>query len=146
MNLKTQYLSYIMTFSKGKIQSACLSARQIKVYSINWKPFDFLFSGCAEDEIKREGFPSIFHPERVSLNQPAFADDLNLDFFPFKISCRRLKDLMDIKGNGAPLFLLCQIKNIINTHNQEKRLPGNITYCLSLFLLSFFQISNPARE
>ena len=68
-----------MTFSKGQIQSACLSARQIKAYSINWKPSDFLFSGCAEDEINRESFSSIFHPERVSLHQPAFADDLNLD-------------------------------------------------------------------
>ena len=41
------------------------------------------------------------------LNQPAFADDLNLDFLTLQISCRRLKDFMDTKGNGTPLFQLC---------------------------------------
>jgi hypothetical protein len=31
---------------------------------------------------------------------------------------------MDIKGNGPSLFPLCQIKNIINAHNHERRISG----------------------
>ena len=35
------------------------------------------------------------------------ANDLNLNVFIFKISCRRLKDFMDTKGDLESLFPLC---------------------------------------